>query len=75
MTFLRAKDPEDNLCLVDTKDLGPIILMKYDDREPQYAIRAWVREEDHWVTFGEFETEAAALSKFGQIERAANGNC
>ena len=73
MTFLRARNDEDYPCLVNTNELSTIILMKYDEREFPYAIRAWVKTDERWVTFGEFETEAAAEAKFNQIERAANG--
>lgn len=72
MSFLRAINDEGQPCLVNTNEIATIILMEYDEREFPFAILAWVKEDEHWVTFGEFETEAAAEAKFTQIERVAN---
>lgn len=73
MTFLRAKTDEDDPCLINSKDIGLIVLMNDKTEEFPYAIRAWISAEERWITFGEFETEAAAEAKFSAIERAANG--
>lgn len=73
--FIKGSDSEGTQCLIPVKDISKILLLKYDyevEREYPFVVSAIVdlpNEACEWITLGEYQTEAAAMAKFGELER------
>lgn len=74
--FIKGIDFEGTECLVPVKDIKKIMLLKYDyevEREFPFVVTCILVDpasgESEWITLGEYQTEAAAQSKFTQLER------
>lgn len=70
MVWLEAEDNEGNRCLVNSKHLGKIVMLEYDEAdEKMWRISAWSRDGEGWFSFCETEVEAKAITEWASLMR------
>lgn len=74
--FIKGIDSEGTQCLLPTKDIKKILLLKFNYEvglEFPFVVTCILVDptsgELEWITLGEYQTEAAAQTRFTQLER------